>query len=686
MRTRVSAFLAAGLMLTAPMQAADDADPIVVIRVLSKQARLLREGALKQIVISLNDDSSIVEDPVQRQMVGKTVTIRDDNGRALVAIDSRAVAGPIGFTIQPGSGDGTCRVTLGSEERIFSLPFSVKTDAGELRCYARERLSLYAVDSALAEYGGEFRKDREAVLALAHVIRARYFYMKQAPAHNDADFCDLAHCQAYRGRIERNIALGDEWTIRHEKLSNNLFFHSRCGGNTFTEGVFGAGPRTASSSSIRDWLYREGIWLCRDAGSRWERTISGTDLCRIALPDRGRESAGLPHFEYDRSMMLVRIRDGGGTVSIPVETFRLKINRVRGWNFIRSNNFVLSEETAGEETQYRFRGEGLGHGVGLCQHGAVALARRGYNRYEILEHYFPNLPFQAPSNAQSPPPCMSYCIFDLASGKPLKMSHGRDFLQRKAPPGSIFKLIVALYLAAERPDLFNNYAFTCPGKGPGDRHMPDRCWDPKGHGMIKIEKAIAHSCNLYFASLYNKISEKKFRIFYERLCRSLAIPEKLPDIKDERGWSQLLAGLDFRVSFAVGDYIRLAMFMNCGPHSESTMRYSFTEIPLAERNKLFRSLQGTFISGTVSGGPEKATAHADNDILKIWEEHSPAVSRHELWGKTATIADGTNKALGHGLFIGGSGTTGIVAIARRSSGRTTARWARMILSRFIDGE
>ena len=34
-------------------------------------------------------------------------------------------------------------------------------------------------------------------------------------------------------------------------------------------------------------------------------------------------------------------------------------------------------------------GEGLGHGVGLCQMGAFAMAMRGWSYKKILSHYFP---------------------------------------------------------------------------------------------------------------------------------------------------------------------------------------------------------------------------------------------------------------------------------------------------------
>ena len=44
--------------------------------------------------------------------------------------------------------------------------------------------------------------------------------------------------------------------------------------------------------------------------------------------------------------------------------------------------------------------------------------------------------------------------------------------------------------------------------------MPDRCWNQKGHGILQLKDAIPYSCNLYFASLYNRISIKNFSEFY----------------------------------------------------------------------------------------------------------------------------------------------------------------------------
>jgi SpoIID/LytB domain protein len=36
-----------------------------------------------------------------------------------------------------------------------------------------------------------------------------------------------------------------------------------------------------------------------------------------------------------------------------------------------------------------FEGRGFGHGVGLCQTGAMVRARAGHSPHDILMHYYP---------------------------------------------------------------------------------------------------------------------------------------------------------------------------------------------------------------------------------------------------------------------------------------------------------
>jgi stage II sporulation protein D len=40
---------------------------------------------------------------------------------------------------------------------------------------------------------------------------------------------------------------------------------------------------------------------------------------------------------------------------------------------------------------FEFRGIGYGHGVGMCQFGAMGLAEKGRSAVDILEYYYPGV-------------------------------------------------------------------------------------------------------------------------------------------------------------------------------------------------------------------------------------------------------------------------------------------------------
>jgi len=674
--------------LVFPLNAETVSDPVVTIHVLSKQVRLLKSGAVKKISIMIKKDSIIRDESGNRLPDGKIIEFIAHGGTVDAYLDSKLLQGPGSLVIFSGSNMDAAEVSIDGAVRNYPLPMTLRFKNNDLRIYVAERLSRYAVDSALAEYNGNQWKETEGIMALAHLIRARYFLGKKGHQHGEGDFCDLTHCQVYRGRIESRLRFDDDWVIDHEKMRDNLFFHSRCGGKTCDQGVFTGRRHSAGTNGagVRDWLYREGIRLCSGKDSHWERSISQDELCSIFFPgkkDAGNSAITLSH---DTNNLKVNVTSSCDNLQLALESFRLTINRVKGWNFIRSNNYTISEKIIDGQKNFHFKGEGLGHGVGLCQHGAMALSKLGYNRYEILEHYYPDIQFMHIGSSACLSPYCSYCLFDVATGKIISSTQGPGFLQRKVPPGSLFKLIVALYVAAERPDIFNDYAHNCSGRNRDDTNIPERCWKPKGHGMVRMKDAIPNSCNLYFASLYKIISEKKFRIFYRDWCASAGISAALPATSSVRQWAELLAGLDFRVSFTVSDCMRLARYLYCGNAGESLAAMPGTKISYQEKVKIFNGLQETFTRGTAREQKKRSGAFYSYQCLENAGKDNVKTPLTELWGKTSTVIDGTNKPESCGIFMGGNGTRGIIVIVRKANGNMASRWARRILSKTVPGE
>jgi stage II sporulation protein D len=61
------------------------------------------------------------------------------------------------------------------------------------------------------------------------------------------------------------------------------------------------------------------------------------------------------------------------------------LRNLAGREVLPSNYFVMNQK----DGQITVEGQGYGYGVGLCQLGALELAKRGYDYQQILSFYFP---------------------------------------------------------------------------------------------------------------------------------------------------------------------------------------------------------------------------------------------------------------------------------------------------------
>jgi stage II sporulation protein D len=61
------------------------------------------------------------------------------------------------------------------------------------------------------------------------------------------------------------------------------------------------------------------------------------------------------------------------------------LRNLSGREMLPSNYFSIKDDNRG----VNIAGQGYGHGVGLCQLGALELAKRGYTYKQILSFYFP---------------------------------------------------------------------------------------------------------------------------------------------------------------------------------------------------------------------------------------------------------------------------------------------------------
>ncbi len=657
------------IFITIPASAENDNH--VTINILSKQIRLLSEKKLSKILFKLPQGTIIENRNAGIFYNSDHLRISKNNEEWIFNISEHHLVNTSITGSCPDTGN-TFKVKLPDEIREYPLPFRIIIKNNVPQITVSEEIKKFSIDSAIAEYGRRSPTENEALKALTHIILARSIYRKKNKSHNGFDFCDLTHCQVYRGRQNSNFKLNDTWRIATDGLSDELLFHSRCGGVTYNCQVMG--KTICSYTGVKDILYREGTMLCNSQNSKWEREIIPQDIKNIFNINTNAIS-----LKRDDQSKRIIIYHNESQKKIDMESFRLNINRVKGWNFLKSNNYIIKTYNTSKKL-FHFSGVGLGHGIGLCQHGALELSRNGYSRFEILEHYYPFIKLYELHEKNIISPYNSYCIFDINTGE-IEFLSNPALTARKFPPGSIWKLIVSFYLAIERQDIFREYRYNCSGSQVG-RVLPEKCWNPEGHGNINICEALPNSCNLYFGSLYKYIDYKKFRHFYMELCKLINKKFDLPEIYSDRDWAFILSGLDFQLNFSINELIKIAGILYPAINKNKSINQIKQKIPESFRLKLFKSLHATFQTGTAKTMLKEYPDESKYTLLKT-EANKKILKKYDesIWGKTSTVIDGTNKPLSYGIFLGGKDDRGIIVILRKGSGHLASQWARILITR-----
>ncbi len=278
-------------------------------------------------------------------------------------------------------GEGRWHLRGRGIDRRYEGSLSVEARGGELIVRVTMPLETYVA----AVTASETPVDTPFEALRAQAIVARSYALASGRRHEEADACDLAHCQVLRGAGgPRHLRRAKEATRDTEgivlRLSDGAIaaapFHASCGGHTADPvAVFGA-PDHTGAGAIPD--------VC--PASPWR-----AELPRGVLAKAAEEVLGSPvepsDLLLDRgpSGVVGRVIDRASGRSGSGDAFTRALGARVGWGRIRSARFALS--LGGERAL--LEGTGHGHGVGLCQAGAATLASQGRTAEQILGRYFP---------------------------------------------------------------------------------------------------------------------------------------------------------------------------------------------------------------------------------------------------------------------------------------------------------
>jgi SpoIID/LytB domain protein len=115
---------------------------------------------------------------------------------------------------------------------------------------------------------------------------------------------------------------------------------------------------------------------------RWTETIDPEQL--TGVPDSIGKLEDLVVLARGRSGRATEMRVVGSKGAVEIHG-ELRIRRALGG--LRSSMFVVEKERD-KLGRIRLVGGGHGHGVGMCQHGAMGMARAGKSYKDILHHYY----------------------------------------------------------------------------------------------------------------------------------------------------------------------------------------------------------------------------------------------------------------------------------------------------------
>lgn len=264
----------------------------------------------------------------------------------------------------------------------------------EDRIYETTR-AQYLKEVVSAEMPASFESEAlkaQAVAARSYLLSRLGAYEKGTPPpeHNGADICtDPAHCKAWISEAARRELWGGDADKNWRKISLAVDDTSgevaTCGGEIISA-VFHSTSSGKTENSRDVWGGEHSYLVSVDSPGeqdaphfKSELTLTRDEFCRIAAEN----FAGV---DFTKGIIgNITRSDSGGIITIEIGGVPVRGTAFRTAYGLRSTNVQLCEQADG--TVY-FDVTGYGHGVGMSQYGANAMAKNGASYRDILKHYY----------------------------------------------------------------------------------------------------------------------------------------------------------------------------------------------------------------------------------------------------------------------------------------------------------
>ncbi len=263
--------------------------------------------------------------------------------------------------------------------RLYEGDFTVSVKNGFLDVINEIDLENYLEGVVESEAGPGQKTEYYKVQA----IISRTYAVKYWNKHQSSGFnlCDGTHCQAYLHKRNQSNLIDSavKYTrqiILYDSINHlaSTFFHANCGGQTCE-------PDLVWNQKMFGFTSFKDTFCLHTSQANWSKKIPLKDWfsfleSKYNFPSWDSLSYSLAiNFEQNERKAFYINPFYGIPLRDLREAFKLKSTF---FNCKKEGDFLV------------IQGKGFGHGVGLCQEGAMGMAKNGYTFEQILSFYYPN--------------------------------------------------------------------------------------------------------------------------------------------------------------------------------------------------------------------------------------------------------------------------------------------------------
>ena len=350
-------------------------------RLTDADGRLVTQGDSGQRLVLSAADGGL-------QFIAPSGTTRDVRGPLLMSTTSHGV------------------VAIGGRRYRGEL-WLANGDSG-VRVVNRLALEAYLRGVVPRELGVRGPSDRAALEAQAVAARS-YAVVRIGNTSREYDLVATTTDQVYGGVDAENaladaaIAATEGLVLMYDGRVVSAPYYSTCGGSSAEPAELWRSRNEPFLTRVSDQIPGSDRYYCDIAPRfRWERTWRGDTLTAVVERYlRSYARVGDGPVGAVRGIVVDGRTPSGRVAAIIVQTdrgeFRVQGNDVRyvlrspGGELLNSTYFSPDAVSApdGRLARLTLRGLGYGHGVGMCQWGAIGRARAGQDFRTILRTYFP---------------------------------------------------------------------------------------------------------------------------------------------------------------------------------------------------------------------------------------------------------------------------------------------------------